>query len=107
MGVFFFYNNRKPRKFNYKPILYDPDEEARKEKLKNRIEAVKREMGVLPERSEINKKDFKSEFVSQTRFLKKRKSREESGESSFITNNKILIFIGIVLLLIFIFWLLR
>ncbi|MDD2299377.1 MAG: hypothetical protein PHQ67_03890 [Fermentimonas sp.] len=107
MGVFFFYKNRKPRKFNYKPILYDPDEDARKEKLQKRIESVKREMGVMPERTEVDKKDFKSEFVSQTRYLKKRKDREEAGGNSFITNNGLLIIIAVILLLIFIFWLLR
>ena len=41
MAKFFFYNNRKPRKINYKPILFDPEEDARKEKLQKRINAVK------------------------------------------------------------------
>ena len=63
MAKFFFYNNRKPRRFNYKPILFDPDEDARKEKLQNRINAVKREMGVLEEEETKEKKDFKAEFV--------------------------------------------
>lgn len=107
MGVFFFYNNRKPRKFNHKPILYDPDEEARKERLQKRIESVKREMGVLPEKTEIDKKKFKSEFVSQTRHLKKRKERVETGRNSFLTNNGLLLIIAVILLAIFIFWLLR
>jgi hypothetical protein len=107
MGVFFFYNNRKPRKFNYTPILYDPEKEARKEKLQQRIETVKREMGVLPEKTEVDKKNFKSEFVSQTRHLKKRKDRVESGSSSFITNNSLLIIIAVILLVIFLFWFLR
>nr|WP_286855958.1 hypothetical protein [Proteiniphilum sp. UBA4988] len=107
MGMFFFYNNRKPRKFNYKPILYDPEEDARKEMLKNRIEAVKREMGVLPEKVEVEKKDFKTEFVSQTRHLKKRKDRVETGKSTFVANNGLLIIIALILLAIFFFWLLR
>ena len=107
MGVFFFYNNRKPRKFNHKPILYNPEEEARKEKLQQRIETVKREMGILPEKTELDKKNFKSEFVSQTRHLKKRKDRVETGRNSFITNNSLLILIAVILLAIFLFWLLR
>ena len=107
MGMFFFYNNRKPRKFNYRPILYDPEEDARKERLKNRIEAVKREMGVLPEKVEVEKKDFKTEFVSQTRHLKKRKDRVETGKSTFVANNGLLIIIALILLAIFFFWLLR
>lgn len=107
MGMFFFYNNRKPRKFNYRPILYDPEEDARKERLKNRIEAVKREMGALPEKVEVEKKDFKTEFVSQTRHLKKRKDRVETGKSTFVANNGLLIIIALILLAIFFFWLLR
>ena len=109
MGTFFFYNNRKPRKFNYTPILHDPEEDARKERLEKRIEAIKKEMGVLPERPEDKsqqRKDFKEEFLSQTRHLKKRKTREASGQT-FFSNNGLLIIILIILFAVFFFWLLR
>ncbi|WP_298649245.1 hypothetical protein [uncultured Proteiniphilum sp.] len=107
MGIFFFYNNRKPRKFNYTPILYNPDEEERKRKLQDRIDKVKREMGVQPEEKTGEKKDFKGEFVSQTRHLKKRKEKENSGKSSFFANNGLLIIILVILFAIFFFWFLR
>lgn len=107
MTKFFFYNNRKPRKFNYKPILFDPDEDARKERLQNRINSVKREMGVLSEEEVNEKKDFKAEFVSQTKHLKKRHDRVESGGNSFISNNGILIIFVIILIAVFFFWLLK
>lgn len=107
MARFFFYNNRKPRKFNYKPILFDPDEEARKEKLQSRINAVKREMGVLPTEEVKEKKDFKTEFVSQTKYLKKRQERVESGRNTLVSNNGLLIIIVLILIAVFIFWLLR
>ena len=42
MGMFSFYNMRKPRQFEHKPIYWDP----RKEKLEQRIHKVKMEMGV-------------------------------------------------------------
>lgn len=109
MGTFFFYNNRKPRKFNYTPILRDPEEDARKERLEKRVESIKKEMGVLPERPEENnqeRKDFKAEFVSQTRHLKKRMTREASGQTIF-SNNGLLIIILIILFAVFFFWLLR
>ena len=106
MGVFFFYKNRKPRKFNYTPILYDPEEEARKERLEKRIEEIKREMGVLPAEEEA-KREFKPEFVSQTRHLKKRKARQEAGQNTFYTNNWLLIVIVAVLIGVFIFWILN
>lgn len=107
MGVFFFYNNRKPRKFNYTPILFNPEEDARKEKIQKRTESIKREMGIIPEKTEVDRKDFKAEFVSQTRHLKKRKDRVETGKNSFISNNSLLIIIAVILLAIFLFWLLR
>ncbi len=45
--AFFFYNNRKPRKFSCTPILYN--EKRRKKKLEKRILEIKREMGVVPD----------------------------------------------------------
>lgn len=107
MGVFFFYNNRKPRKFNYKPILHNPEEDARKEHLEERIAAIKREMGILPPKEVNDKKDFRAEFISQTKHLKKRKDREKTGKNSFIANNRLLIIIGLILLLLFFFFFLR
>ena len=108
MGMFFFYNNRKPRKFNYTPILYNPEEEARKEKLNKRIAEIKREMGVASPEAEVPKpKEFKSEFIGQTKHLKKRKDREETGQKSFFTNNGILYLIILVLLAVLYFWILR
>ena len=107
MARFFFYNNRKPRKFNYKPILFDPDEEARTERIQKRIISVKREMGVLSEEEVKEKKDYKTEFVSQTKHLKKRHERVEEGINSFFTNNGLLILIVLILIAVFFFWLLR
>jgi len=107
MGTFFFYSNRKPRKYNYTPILHDPEEDARKERLQKRIEEIKKEMGVLPEEKVTERKAFKSEFIAQTRHLKKRKDREASGQRTFFSNNGLLIIIILILFAIFFFWLLR
>ncbi|MDR0421801.1 MAG: hypothetical protein LBH72_02175 [Proteiniphilum sp.] len=107
MGVFFFYHNRKPRKFNYTPILYNPEEEERRKRLQERIEKVKREMGVLPEENAVEKTDFKAEFVSRTHHLRKRKEKENSGKSSVLSNSGLLILVLAVLFAIFVFWFLR
>lgn len=107
MSAFFFYNNRKPRKFNYTPILYNPEEEERQKNLQDRIEKVKREMNILPEEIKPDKTDFKADFLSQTRHLKKRKEKQNSGQNSFFVNNKLLILILVVLFVIFYFWILR
>lgn len=99
MGIFFFYNNRKPRKFQHRTIMFDSDEEARKEKMEKRIRRIQqdiaREEGREIEIEESRAKtDFGKEFVSQTKFLKRRKEREEGGSKPFFANN-----ITIVLLL--------
>lgn len=108
MGTFFFYNNRKPRQFNYKPILYDPDEEARQERLQKRIRDIKKEMNVLdPEEEQHGKPDIKGEFLAQTKHLKRRKEKEEEGSTSFLANNGLLLVILLILLGIFFFWILK
>ena len=107
MGVFFFYNNRKPRKFNYTPILYDPEKEERQERMQKRIREIKRELNMEVEDAPLKRPEFKSEFLSQTKHLKKRKDRESSGQTAFFTSNRILIIALVVLLGLFFFWLLR
>lgn len=107
MGIFFFYNNRKPRRFNYTPILYDPEKEERQERLNKRIAQIKREMGVSAEEEPSAKKDLKGEFLSQTTHLKKRKEREASGKKPIFTSNSFLFFILIVLVALFVYWILR
>jgi hypothetical protein len=106
MGVFFFYNNRKPPKYGYKPILYNPEKEERDNRLAQRILDIKREMGVLPEEEVQERTDFKSEFLAQTSHLKKRKDREASGGKAFFTNNGLLLVILLALFVIFVLWLL-
>lgn len=107
MGIFFFYNNRKPRKFNYTPILYNPEKEEREERIQKRIREIKRELNMVVENEPMKKTEFKSEFLSQTKHLKKRKDREESGETAFFTSNRILLIALIVLLGLLFFWFLR
>lgn len=103
MSRFIFYNNRKPRKFGYTPILYDPDKEQRAENLQKRIQDIKREMNpesVAPVQEERNLKD---EFLAQTKHLKKRKEREDAP---FFTNNRILFFIFVILAAVLLYWIL-
>lgn len=107
MGIFFFYNNRKPRKYNYVPITYNPEKEERAERLQKRIREIKRELNVPVEDEPIEKTDFKSEFVSQTKHLKKRKDREARGDTAFFTSNKVLVVALIVMLGLLIFWFLK
>ena len=106
MGIFFFYNNRKPRKFQHRTILFDSDEEARKERMEKRIRRIEQEVANEEGRKiEIEDKpdkvDFREEFVSQTKFLKRRKEREEGGDTPFFTNNITIVLILAVLIVLF------
>lgn len=108
MGMFFFYNNRKPRKFNYKPILYDPDKEERKEQMEKRIQRMREEVAREEGRTievpqETKKVDFGEEFLSQTKYLKRRKEREKDANKPFFTNNITVVLLIIALLFIFYF----
>ena len=61
MALFSFYNMRKPRQFDHKPIYWDPHKEA----LEERISKVKREMGV-EEPLEEYKPHIKGTFIEGT-----------------------------------------
>lgn len=109
MGIFFFYNNRKPRRFNHRPILFDPDEEARKEQMEKRIrrirEEVAREEGrtLEPEESAAGKSqtNFREEFISQTKYLKRRKERVDEDNKPFYTNNITIVLLLAALVVVF------
>lgn len=109
MGIFFFYNNRKPRKFNHRPILFDPDEEARKEQMEKRIrrirEEVAREEGreLEPHETSTGKSqtNFREEFISQTKYLKRRKERYDEDNKPFYTNNITIVLLLVVLVVLF------
>ena len=71
MGMFSFYNVRKPRQFEHKPIYWDP----RKENLEKRIHRVKMEMGVEETDYEQYKEAIRGSFIEGTTHLKKSKSK--------------------------------
>lgn len=105
--MFFFYNNRKPRKFQHRTILFDSDEEARKERMEKRIRRIQEEVAkeegkqIEMDNNLVEKTDFGKEFVSQTKFLKRRKEREEGGDTPFFTNNITIVLILAVLIVLF------
>ena len=106
MGIFFFYNNRKPRKFNHRPILFNPEEEARRENMEKRIRRIKeevaREEGIPIEPQQIKQKtDFKGEFLTQTKHLKKRAERTDDDHKPFYTNNITIVLLLAVLIVLF------
>ena len=111
MGMFFFYNNRKPRRFNYQPILSNPEEEARKERMQERIRRMQEEVALeegipletLQTEQPQKKTNFGEEFLAQTKYLKRRKERESDDSKPFFTRNVTLVLILVALFGIFYF----
>lgn len=85
MGLFFFYNNRKPRQYNYKPILFDPVEEERVEKLNRRIYEIKKDMNALtPEEKERHQaEEIRGNFFLRPNTLSAAKNAKKQGKIHF------------------------
>ncbi|MDD2436331.1 MAG: hypothetical protein PHG27_02600 [Massilibacteroides sp.] len=94
-----FFKTRKPRKFEHKPIYWDPE----KEKKEERERRIKRELG-LDDLSEY-KPSIKGTFVEGTSHLKKSLNKGDTVESRKVKSFRlimILLFLG--LLAWFLFW---
>ena len=100
MAVFSFYNVRKPRQFEHKPIYWDP----RKEAMEERVRKVKREMG-LEETEEEYKPQIKGTFIEGTSHLKRSRDKGENSRSREYKNVKLLISRAVLALLFwYLFW---
>lgn len=100
MALFSFYNVRKPRQFNHKPIYWDPHKEAMEE----RVRKMKREMG-MEEAPEEYKPQIKGTFIEGTSHLKKSLDRGDNNRSRTYKNVKLLIALAVLsALLWFLFW---
>ncbi|MDR2041754.1 MAG: hypothetical protein LBP98_05490 [Tannerella sp.] len=97
MALFSFYNVRKPRRFEHKPIYWDP----RKEALEERIHKAKREMGILPDGPEDYKPSIKGTFIEGTRHLRKSKSKGEDVQNRIYRNMRLLLVLAVLAML---FW---
>lgn len=92
--MFFFYNNRKPRQFDHKPILYNPD----KDEFNERMIKIKKEMGAI-EDSEL-KPTIKGEFIRNTTHLRRKIDKEGSTGKSNSKRNITLIILLVVFIVI-------
>ncbi len=91
--MFFFYNNRRPRQFNYKPILFDPD----KDEFNERVLKVKKEMGVVEEAE--YKPTVRGEFIRHTNHVRRKINKEGStGKSNTKRNITLAIFLVVLIL---------
>ena len=97
MGMFFFYNARKPRQFDHKPIYWNP----RKEALEERIQKIKRELGEADQDLENYKPSIRGTFVEGTKHLKKSKGRGDTISDRIYKNTRLIL---VLALLSVIFW---
>ncbi len=98
MAFFSFYNTRRPRQFDHKPIYWDPKKEA----MEDRIRKVKREMGLEDQLSaEDYKAEIKGSFIEGTSHLKKSRERGQDSRSRTYKNGKLIL---AAVLLIALFW---
>lgn len=95
MAFFSFYNVRKPRKFNHQPIYWDP----RKEKLEERTQKIRREMG-LEKIDENYKPQIKGTFVEGTTHLKRKLEKGETSQGRTYKNVKLVLAVVILLALL-------
>ena len=97
MGIFSFYNMRKPRQYEHKPIYFDP----RKEALDKRIHKVKREMGLEVSDYDQLKEEIRGSFIEGTHHLKKSKDKGDDIRNRVSKNMRLLLILSI---LAFLFW---
>lgn len=96
MGLFFFYNQKKPRGFNHKPIYYDP----RKEALDERVQKVKREIGEPIDDAEY-KPNLKGAFRNETEHL----NRKDENPHKYSSAMSIRLGVALVLLVVLMYYL--
>lgn len=100
MALFSFYNMRKPRQYEHKPIYWDPHKEAMEE----RVRKIKREMGV-EESLEEYKPQIKGTFVEGTSHLKKSLDRGDNVRSRTYKSVKLIVAIAVLgALFWYLFW---
>ena len=92
MALFSFYNVRKPRQFEHKPIYFDP----RKEALEKRIHRVKMEMGVEEVDYEQYKNAIKGSFVNSTSHLKKSRDKGDDIRNRIYKNMRLILFLALL-----------
>lgn len=101
MALFSFYNQRKPRQFDHKPIYWDPHKEAREE----RVRRIKREMGMEEESLEDYKPQIKGTFIEGTSHLKKSRSKGDDARSRKYRNVKLAVALAVLAALFwYLFW---
>ena len=103
MGVMSFYNLRKPRQFDHKPIYFNP----RKEALVKRVHKVKMDLGIEETDYEQSKEAIRGSFIEGTTHLKKSKDRGDDIRNRLYKNMRLLLILAILGFVLWYFFLNR
>lgn len=95
MAGFSFMKTRKPRKFEHKPIYWDP----KKEEMEERERRIKREMGIEEEDLTNYKPQIKGSFREGTSHLKKSLDRGDNTDSRKYKNVRLVVILILLTLL--------
>ncbi|MDR2791175.1 MAG: hypothetical protein LBB27_00305 [Tannerellaceae bacterium] len=100
MGVFSFYNMRKPRQFDHRPIYWDP----KREEMQERVQRIRRELG-MEEPLDSYRPQIKGRFVEGTSHLKRDRARGNDHRIRTYKNARLVAILTILLALFWIFFL--
>ena len=95
MALFSFYNVRKPRQFEHKPIYWDPHKEAMEE----RVQKIKREIGMEEEDLTQYRPHIKGTFVEGTSHLKKSLDKGDDNRVRKYRNIKLIVAVVVLAVL--------
>lgn len=98
MAIFPFYNVRKPRQYDHKPIYWDPRREALEERIRKIHQQLNKEEGTNPEEY---RPSIKGTFIEGTSHLKKSISRGDTPRDRTSRNMRLLL---ILVILLIVFW---
>lgn len=101
MLKFVAFKTQKPRAFNYKPLYYSPEKEAREERRRE----ILSQRGVFVDQTQEGKKTSDSGEYHPGQFIaNKRHSRISASSSKARTSNRIKIFTLLVIVLAMGYW---
>jgi hypothetical protein len=100
MGVFSFYNMRKPRQFDHRPIYWNP----KREEMQERVQRIRRELG-LEEPLESYRPQIRGRFIEGTSHLKRDRARGNDQRVRTYKNARLVAALTILIALFWIFFL--
>lgn len=103
MGIFYFYNQKKRRTFNYQPLYHDP----KKVEMEKRIRKIQRELD--GDTSEISLEDYKDRLEgaisNQSKHLKRSYNKGETKQKRSQKNWWLILIVVLLIVLYYVLYL--